>query len=48
MRTKSRKGMRLPRFKFLKGKMADKRQSALKQETSLENSPEQWATQKRT
>lgn len=40
--------MRLPRFKFLKGKMADKGQSVLKQETSLENSPERWATQKRT
>ena len=40
--------MRLLRFEFLKGKMADKRQSVLKQERSLESSPEQWATQKRT
>ena len=35
-------------FEFLKGKMAEKRQSVLEQERSLESSPEQWATQKRT
>ena len=34
-------------FEFLKRKMAEKRQSVLEQERSLESSPEQWATQKR-
>lgn len=40
--------MRLLWFEFLKGKMAEKRQSVLEQERSLESSPEQWAPQKRT